>query len=319
MSVLYFTEQEVDDLLDMPLVIETMEQAFRALAKGEAHNVPRVRAKGAGIVLHSMCAAADYLGLVGWKQYTTTRHGAKFHVGLYEQDTGELIALVEANRFGQLRTGAVTGLAAKLLANDGAEQVGLIGTGWQAESQLAAVAAALPIKRAFCYSRDESKRNDFAARMQAELEIEVTAVQSAREAVNERPVVITATTSRQPVIESDWISPGTFIAAVGSNWLEKAEIDVATIQRSDMVVCDSIECCQNEAGDFTDALEEGAFRWDQAVDLAQVVAGNVALDPSGDGLVLFKSVGMAIEDVALGAELLRLAKSSNAGRKIDLS
>lgn len=319
MSVLYFTEQEVNDLLGMPLAIETMERAFRALAEGEAHNVPRVRAKGTGIVLHSMCAAADYLGLVGWKQYTTTRHGARFHVGLYEQDTGELIALVEADRFGQLRTGAVTALAAKLLACEGADQVGLIGTGWQAESQLAAVAAALPIKRAFCYSRDESKRNDFAVRMQAELKIEVTATQSPRDAVSERPVVITATNSRQPVIQADWIAPKTFIAAVGSNWLEKAEIDVATIQRCGAVVCDSIACCQNEAGDFTSALEEGAFRWEQAVDLAQVVAGNVELDQSGDGLVLFKSVGMAIEDVALGGELLRLAKSANAGRQIDLN
>ena len=129
-------------------------------------NVPRVRAKGNGIVLHTMSAAADYLELAGWKCYTTTRSGAQFHVGLYDSHTGALMALVEAERLGQLRTGADD----RPWPSNGwptwrRSEVGLFGTGWQAQTQLEAVAVARPIKQAFVYSRDEANRREtFAGR-----------------------------------------------------------------------------------------------------------------------------------------------------------
>ncbi len=151
MSVLLLRETDVEQLLDMSMTIDVMAEAFRQLAEGHAENVPRRRAQASGIVLHSMSAAAGYLGMLGWKQYTTTRSGARFHVGLYDQESGELIALIEADRLGQMRTGAVTGLAASLLASSDAQEVGLFGSGWQAESQLAAVATARPYARcSFC-------------------------------------------------------------------------------------------------------------------------------------------------------------------------
>ena len=174
MPVLHLCEADVERLLDMPTTIEVVDEAFRQLDAGRAHNVPRQRARGKGIVLHSMSAAADYLSLVGWKQYTTTSSGAKFHVGLYEQSTGDLIALIAADRLGQMRTGAVTGIAARLLANPHAEQVGLFGSGWQAESQLEAVATTCAIKRAFVYSRDAQRRSSFAAKMAEQLGIDTT-------------------------------------------------------------------------------------------------------------------------------------------------
>src|SRR5436190_23529291 len=152
MSFIYLTEDHVAALLSMPLAIEVMEEAFRHLAAGEAMNVPRVRAQGKGIVLHSMSAAADYLGLVGWKCYTSTKQGARFLIGLYEA-SGELVALIEADRLGQLRTGAASGVAAEWLAPREATEVGLFGSGRQARTQLAAIAVARPIKRAFVYGR----------------------------------------------------------------------------------------------------------------------------------------------------------------------
>ena len=302
----YVTEDDVRSALKMSIAIEAMEGAFQALAAGTAHNVPRVRACGKGIVLHGMSAAADYLQRVGWKQYTTTREGARFHVGLYDQASGEMIALIEADRLGQMRTGAVTGLAAKFLAVEGADEAAIVGAGWQAESQLAAVATALPLRRAFCFSRDQKRREAFAEKMSAELDLEVVASESSEAAVRNRPVVITATTSTTPVISNDWLLPTALVCAVGSNWLNKAELDVPTIQRASLVVCDSVECCQQEAGDFIPAIEQGVFHWDQAVDLADIVAGKAETQRSADRTapVIFKSVGMAIEDVAIATKLL---------------
>jgi alanine dehydrogenase len=318
MSCLFLTESDVHQLLDMPLVIDVMHEAFRQMAAGKADNVPRVRAKAPGVVLHSMSAAAEYLGLVGWKQYTTTRHGARFHVGLYDAQSGELVALIEANRLGQLRTGAVTGLAAKLLANPGASEVGLFGSGWQAESQLAAVAAACPIQRALVYSRSEEKRMAFARKMSAELNITVTPVDQPRRAVENLPIVVTATTSREPVFDGQWLSPGTLVCAAGSNWLNKAEIDSTTVQRAASVICDSIEACRHEAGDFAAALDEGIFDWSHAVNLSDVVAGKVAARRDPAEIILFKSVGLAIEDVAIGGKLLELARARGLGQTLPM-
>ncbi len=318
MPCIYLTESDVEQLLDMRLAIDVMEVAFQALADGQADNVPRVRAKGKGIVLHSMCAAADYLGLAGWKQYTTTKAGARFHVGLYDQQTGELVALIEANRLGQLRTGAVTGVATKRLAIPDAVEVGLLGTGWQAESQLEAVATARPIERASCYSRNEVRAAQFAQRMSERLGIDVSPVDAPEKAVSNMPIVVTATSSRQPVFDGAMLTDGALVCAIGSNWPEKAEIDVTTIRRATRIVCDSVIACRHEAGDFIPAIDCGVFDWSRAVDLADVVAGRLPGRTSEEDIVVFKSVGLAIEDVALGGKLLDIARAQGAGTTLPL-
>ena len=318
MSVLYLREADVEQLLDMPTTLEVVEEAFRQLAAGQSHNVPRHRARGKGIVLHSMSASADYLGLVGWKQYTTTSSGAKFLVGLYEQSTGSLAALIEADRLGQLRTGAATGIAARLLANPDADAVGLFGSGWQAEGQLAAVAATCLVKRVSVYSRDADRRRSFAAKMAEQLGLEVVPVAEPRQAVDSLPIVITATTSRAPVFNGEWLSAGTLVCAVGGNWKQKAEIDATTVSRSALVVCDSVECCEHEAGDFNEAIAAGQFSWESARDLADAVAGKTAGRSSPDDIIVFKSVGMAIEDVAVGAKLVELARQRDIGATLPI-
>jgi ornithine cyclodeaminase/alanine dehydrogenase-like protein (mu-crystallin family) len=317
MSCLFLTEDEVTRLLDMPSTLAVVEEAFRQLAAGKAHNVPRVRAKGDGVVLHSMSAAADYLGIVGWKQYVTTRQGARFHVAIYDGASGKMLALLEANRLGQMRTGAATGVAAKYLA-PGAGAAGIIGSGWQAESQLAALAAACPLERAVVFSRSDERRRGFAEKMSQELGIEVLPAASVEEAVLGLPIVVTATTSSTPVLRGDNLSPRTLVCAVGSNWLHKAEIDAAALQRAAAVVCDSIECCQLEAGDLVQAAATAAFDWSRATDLADVVAGKFTIRRSPDDILVFKSVGLAIEDVAVAHHLLKNAREAGVGRELPL-
>jgi ornithine cyclodeaminase/alanine dehydrogenase len=316
MPVLHLTERDVASLLDMSTAIDVVEEAFRQVADKKATNVPRVRAKSPGIVLHSMCAAAEYLGLVGWKCYTTTRAGTLFKVGLYDATTGELVALIEADRLGQLRTAAATGVAVEWMADMSATELGLFGSGHQAETQLEAVAKVRQLKTAFVYSRNPARRAEFAARMSAKLGCQVIPVDRPQEAAEDLPIVITATTASEPVFNGNDLAEGTLVCAVGSNWPQKAEIDADVIRRADNIVCDSMEACRIEAGDFRDALERGIFSWSKAVELADVVSGREIGRSNNDSVVLFKSVGLAIEDVALGGKLLELARAQGLGREM---
>jgi alanine dehydrogenase len=312
----YLTEADVARLITMPLAIEAVEEAFRRLAVGEGVNVPRQRAIAPGVVLHTMSAAAPYLGLVGWKCYTSTHAGAKFFCGLHSTETGELVALVEADRLGQFRTGATTAVAAQYMANPTATELGLFGAGHQAETQLMAVAAVRSLRQVFVYSRDAARRQAFAAEMGERLSLHVEPVDRPQEAVEDLPIVVTATTSRQPVFDGAWLAEGALVCAVGSNWAQKAEIDVTTIRRADNIVCDSIDGCRQEAGDFREALEKGIFDWSRAVELSDVVAGRAVGRNTADSIVLFKSVGMAIEDVAVAAMLLAKAREAGVGSDI---
>jgi ornithine cyclodeaminase/alanine dehydrogenase-like protein (mu-crystallin family) len=316
MPALYLSESDVGRLLDMRMAIEAVEESFRQLADRKATNVPRVRAKGNGIVLHSMSAAAEYLGVAGWKCYATTRAGARFHAGFYDSRTADLLAIVEADRLGQLRTGAATAVAIEWMANMDASELGLFGAGHQAETQLEAATVARPIKQAFVYSRNETKRKSFAEAMSRKLGISVVPVDRPQEAAEELPIVITATSSVEPLFDGNVLAEGTLVCAVGSNWLNKAEIDVNVVRRADNIVCDSIVACRNEAGDFVAAVEKGVFDWSRAVELADVVCGHAVGRSTRDSVTLFKSVGLAIEDVALGSKLLDLARAKGVGREL---
>jgi ornithine cyclodeaminase/alanine dehydrogenase-like protein (mu-crystallin family) len=316
MALFFLTEADVDQLVSLRDAVDAVERAFAALATGEAENVPRMRAKAPGVILHSMSAAAGYLGLVGWKNYCTTKQGANFLVGLSRAETGELAVLIEADRLGQLRTGAATGVAIKFLTQADVNEIGLFGSGYQAEMQLEAVTAMRTIRRVFVYSRDAARRHDFADRMSARLRIDVHPVEQPADAVRNLPLVITATTSRTPVFESRDVADGALVCAVGSNWLNRAEIDPDTVARAHTVVCDSTAACRHEAGDLALAADAGKFDWSQAIELGDVVAGKTTLPLAASGITIFKSVGLAIEDVALGAAILDRAKKHGIGRII---
>lgn len=317
MAFLYLTEADVTQLLTMENVLPIVEQAFVKLSNKRADNVPRRRARAGNTVLHNMSAAAEYLGVVGLKAYTTSKQGARFYVSLFDAASGKLTAMLEADRLGQLRTGAVTGVALKYLAPN-ATTLGLIGTGYQAETQLAAAAAVLPLQNVRVYGRDDERRTAFAAKMSAQLGLDVVPTDSASAALADMPVVITASSSSTPVLNGSDLARGALVCATGSNWQQKAELDVATVRRAELVVCDSVAACELEAGDFHEALEQGIFSWERAVELGDIVAGKVPNLNQPRELTIFKSVGLAIEDVAVAHETLRLAKEQGLGNFLSL-
>lgn len=316
MPALFLREDDVRELMDIETSIQAIEEAFRHMADGAAVNVPRARAACPGIVLHTMSATAEYLGLVGWKAYTTTRNGARFHVAVYNAETGEMVALIEANFLGQLRTGAASGVATEFMARPDAKVVGIFGTGLQARTQLKAVCTVRRIERVDAYSRNDEYRARFAEEMTEYCATDVVPVRTPDEAAAEKDIVITATTSKTPLFDGRVLDEGTHLNVIGSNFLQKAEIDETTVRRADHIVCDSIEQCKIEAGDFVEALSIGACDWKQMHELADVVTGRQTGRATPEDITLFKSVGLATEDVAMAAKIVELARDAGLGEPL---
>ena len=316
MPALFLTEDHVRELLDMPTAIEVVEELFRQAADGRAKNVPRARVSGGKMMLHTMSGVCDYLGIGGWKTYSTTREKSRFLVGLYDLANGEPVAFIEADTLGQLRTGAATGVATEFLARPDAKFVGLFGAGWQARAQLKAVCSVRRIERVEVYCRDAARRETFAAEMSEFCATRVVPAHKPDDAAAEKDIVICATTSKTPLFDGRVLDEGTHLNVIGSNFLSKAEVDVATIHRADRIVCDSLEQCRLEAGDFVPAIEAGVTDWSLMHELSDIVSGRQTGRALPENITLFKSVGLAIEDVALGAKLLQLAQEAGLGQRL---
>jgi ornithine cyclodeaminase/alanine dehydrogenase-like protein (mu-crystallin family) len=301
--MLFFTENDVRRLLPMPQAIECMRSAFRAYAEGHALNQPRRRLfLPSGTVLHSMAGA--YGGYLGTKIYTTNpRHGAHFTVLLYNAETGTPLARLEANYLGQIRTGAVSGLAADLLAPDEAITLGVIGSGFQAETQVEAVATVRRIRSVNVWSRREAHRESFAERMSERIGAPVRAVSTAEAAAAGSEVLITATNSKDPVLRNGPLAEVKLLIAVGSNHPGRRELPSEAVL-SRIVVVDDVEQCRMEAGDLLLAFSEQD--WTRVVPLASLAAGKTEL-PEKERPAIFKSVGLGFEDVAAAAYLLAAA------------
>ncbi len=313
MSALYLTEDHVRELLDMPTAIEVVRELFRQLSLDRATNVPRQRVQGGKMLLHTMSGACDYLGIGGWKAYSTTRDKSRFHVGLYDLATGEMLAIIEADFLGQLRTGAASGVATEFLARPDAKIVGLFGAGLQAATQLKAVCTVRKISRVEVYCRNAERRESFAAQMSEYCATEVVPAHTPDDAATDKDIVITATTSKTPLFDGRSLEEGTHLNVIGSNFLAKSEVDITTIRRADSIVCDSLEQCRREAGDFVPAIEAGVTDWPLMHELSDVVSGHKTGRALPENITLFKSVGLAVEDVALGAKLLQLARDQKLG------
>ena len=316
MPTLFLSEDDVRELMDMEKSIKVVEETFHHLADETAANVPRVRVVAQGIVLHNMSASAEYLGLVGWKAYTTTKSNARFHVAVYDSSTGEMRALIEADYLGQLRTGAASGVATEYMARPDSKVVGIFGSGKQARTQLKAVCTVRRIEHVAVYSPNAKRREKFAEEMSEYCATKVVPVHHPEEAAAEKDIVITASSSKTPVFDGRVLDEGTHLNVVGSNWMQKAEIDSVTVQRADHIVCDSIAACQNEAGDFRGPIHDGITDWRLMRELSDVVTGRQTGRAVPQDITLFKSVGLAIEDVAMAAKILDLARENGFGKDL---
>jgi ornithine cyclodeaminase/alanine dehydrogenase-like protein (mu-crystallin family) len=309
--VLYLTETEVEALLTPADALAAVEASFERLARGSVANRPRYRVQLDGGILAVMAAADRELGLAGVKSYAALGHGqARFVVLLFETAQAELAAVIEADKLGQLRTGAASGVAARHLARSGASTLGVIGCGWQAESQVACIREALPsIERVVVYCRTRERLLEFSRRVGGE------AAEHHRDAA-EQDIVVTATTSKDPVLRGEWLRPGALVCAIGANQARARELDNAVLERAAFVCCDSLEQARIESGDLIEPIEQGVLDWLEVHELQEVVAGEVHGRQSDDDIVLFKSNGIAAWDVAAGAAALERARERGVGREL---
>jgi len=315
---LLLKEKDVTELLDIRVAIEAVEEVLRDQAEGRAMNRPRYRVAMPASQLHVMAAGDKRLGVAGAKIYTVSRKGARFLVLLYDGESGDMLAMIEADRLGQMRTGAASGVATKYMSRESADTLGVYGSGWQAESQMMAICAARQIKTARVYSRNAEHREAFARRMTTLLRCEVVPVDSPEEAARGCSIIATATTAREPVLKGEWIEPGTHINAAGSNFLSKAEIDVDTIRRAKIIAVDSIEQSRIEAGDLMPAIERGVISWESVTELGRIIAGRESGRTSADDITIFKSNGIALEDISTAFRLYNLARERGIGQNIEL-
>lgn len=313
---LYLTEQDVRQVLTMDLAIQAVERAFRDWGEGKAQNLPRRRLRAGRGGLMIMAAAAPGMGAMGYKAYGA---GARMKVFLYSAETGQLLAIMEANGLGQVRTGAASGVATRYMARQDAAVVGLIGAGFQARSQLEAVCAVRSIRRVQVYSRTAERRAAFAQEMEAALRVEVVPVESAPAAVQGADIVITATNARDPVLEGAWLEPGQHINAIGANSLTRRELDEAAVARAEVVAADSREQAALECGDIVFAIDRGFLRWEQVYELADIVAGYRPGRRSREGITLFESQGLALEDVAAAMVAYERARERGLGQELPLT
>ena len=313
---LLLREEHVTQLLDIETAIGAVEEVLRDQAEGQATNRPRYRVAMPASQLHVMAAGDKRLGVTGLKVYTASRKGARFLVLLYDAESGDMLAMIEADRLGQMRTGAASGVATKYMARSDANTVGIYGTGWQAESQLMAVCAVRQIKSIKAYGRNAERREAFARKMASLLRVEVTGANSPEEASRGQSIVITATSAREPVLKGEWIDPGSHLNVVGSNFLSKSEVDVETIKRASIIAVDSIEQSRIEAGDLVPAIERGVISWESVTELGRIVAGRNSGRTSDDEITLFKSNGLALEDISTALRVYNLARERGVGEEI---
>lgn len=315
---LLLTENDVHRLLTMEMALEAVEDVLRQAALDEAHNIPRARTHAEPGMLHLMGAGSRKLGVLGCKVYVTTKQRANFHVSLYDAKTSELLALIQADWLGQMRTGAASGVATQYMARPEASEVGLFGAGKQARTQLMAVCQVRKVRRVQVYSRNEEHRRHFASEMSAICQTDVIPVPRPELAAEDKDIVITATTSREPVFNGNWLAEGTHLNAVGSNYLNKAELDPVAVRRCDSIVVDSKDQARIEAGDFVQALEDGVIHWADIHELGHVIVGRYTGRAHPQDVTLFKSLGIALEDIAVAVKVVNAARAAGVGQTIAL-
>ena len=316
---LHINEVEVRAVLTMPQALDAVEEISRKQSTGEVVVHPRRRFELPGGGFFHYMAAADYsAGFVAMKQYTYVRGKLQFLVPLYEMATGGLLAQIEADYMGQLRTGAASGVAAKYLARKDSRIAAIIGTGGQARTQLEAVAVVRTLKSARAYGRDSAKREKFCAEMSKRIGIPVHPCSSSAEAVRGADIISTATTASQPVVRGADLAPGAHINAIGANHAHKRELDDEAVASADVIVVDSVEQSRQEAGDLILAFHGDEICWTGVKKLSEIVAGKASGRTSDSEVTLFKSNGIASWDLAVAMKVYAMAREKGLGRELPL-
>lgn len=287
--MLHITEEQVRQTLPVRDCIEVLRDALSR----EYINIPRYRLKSDNSLLHVMSASIPSLGVMGLKSYGTSKAGTSFAVLLFDEKSGILLSVVEANALGQIRTGSASGLATDLLARKDAKVGAVIGAGFQAETQLLAIDAVRDLQEIRVFSRDPEKRKAFIEKMRGRARAALQEGTSAEYCVRGADIVCSITSSSEPVVLGSWLKDGCHINAAGGNWASKRELDEAAIRKCGFICADSREQARLESGDLIPAVKD----WNKLPELTDLLKGKPGRT-APEQITLFKSLGIAAEDVA---------------------
>jgi alanine dehydrogenase len=306
---IYLSNDDVRQVLTMDAAVDVLEDLFRQEAAGLVENIPRKRRRfeggGSGTLMGGV--------VIGSKAYAVRNSNQSL---LHDTDTGKLQAVIEPSAVAWIRTGAASGVATRYMAQPDASVVGCIGTARQAITQLQAMCAVRPITQIKVYSRSQERRDAFAKQMADDLGIDVVPVDSTEACLGGSQIVVAITNSRTPVFDGALIEPGTHVNAAGGNSYARCEIDDTTITRSSVIAVDNLDQAKMECGELIAAADRGVFRWGQAVELHQVVSGQVSGRSSPADITLFESQGIGTEDTACYAYVLRQARELGLGTEL---
>lgn len=311
---LFITEKDVETLVDMNDAITALQGAFRhwrcdGTQSGRRQRLPLPSPLRGFNVMAASLPAED---ICGQKSY----FGGCYHVMLYSISHKRLLAVIEAARLGAIRTGAASGVATRYLARKDACVLGIIGTGKQARTQLLAIAAVRSLSTVRVFGRDAARRDNFAGEMATELSCEVEPCDTARDCVRDAHIVVTATNSREPVLHGDWLAPGVHVNAIGANGYARRELDDAAVLRADLVSTDDREQARSEARELIDLSRDGKLDWDKVVELGDLVQEKLSGRTSDNDITLFKSLGVALEDIAFAKVIYDRAIAAGRGRQL---
>jgi ornithine cyclodeaminase len=312
-SPIWLTEADVVSLVSLHDAIPALERSLAMEARGEAENMTKTQLGfGHHGTLHALGAAVPGAGLVGTKTWAHTGGGAAPLLILWDSETGALRAVVEAFALGQMRTGAITGVATKWLAAKGADEMGIVGTGKQAVTQVAAVHAAVKLKRLRVYSPTKANRETFAARIKTEFGFEVTVADSVEACVKDAPIVTAVTLATRPFLTAAMLARGAHVNAVGAIVPARIEFTEDIFPRCAVVAVDNLPTVQKLSQEFIKYYGANKAPWDRVLPISRVVAAGRGR-PAGADLTLFKAMGMGISDLAMGAEILSRAAARGLG------
>jgi len=314
---LFLKDEDVAQCVSMDAMLEAIESMQRQYGDGQAHNMTRRKIIAESGMLSVMGGGLFHQGLLGVKTYTVVKGAYSFQVSLYDANTGELLLYTQANRLGQLRTGATTGVAVKHLANPGDATVGIIGTGGQAATQLAAVSKVRGIKKIKAFSRNQDRREEFARRMTDTMGVEVFAAASNEDAVRDCDVVLCIAATMEPVVEGAWLKDGSTVIGAGPTTWRAREVDEDTLKRAGKLIVDSTEQAAIEAGDLCSAVDKGIIQWSKVHELRHVVSGAVTGRDDQGQVVYAKIMGTGVADVAAAKLAYDSAKAQGLGTEMD--
>jgi len=314
---LFLKDEDVAQCVDMGAMLGAIESMQHQYGDGQAYNMTRRKIIAESGMLSVMGGGLFHQGLLGVKTYTVVKGSYSFQVSLYDADTGALLCYTQANRLGQLRTGATTGVAVKHLANPGDATVGIIGTGGQAPTQLEAVSKVRGIKEIRAFSRNPERREEFARRMSNAMGVDVSAATSNEAAVRDCDIVLCIAATMEPVVEGAWLKDGSTLIGAGPTTWRAREVDEATIARADKLIVDSTEQATIEAGDLCSAVDKGIVQWSKVQELRHVVSKAAKGRDNENQVVYAKIMGTGIADVAAAKLAYDSAKANGLGMEMD--